>query len=460
MPLDPSISLGARAPSISDSLQPISSMLAINGAMSQQQMQQLAMQDYLQKQADTNALRGVFSNPSNLDESGRPNLDRITSQLFQAAPNSASGILDQLQKGQTHGVELQQKQFDLARARIGAMQGALSTLAQKPDLNQGDVIGVARQLIDGGMADQAGIARALSSMPTDPAGLRQWINQGLLSVQSAKDQLEAATPKVQLQDTGGQIVPYNTNPRAAAVGPMPGGALSKTLTPEQSAQQWREGTWVAPPSPGAIAPGGSFTPDGLAPPKGSNAEKAQKANTILPLLDDAEKLVQNATGSYAGAGYDILGRVAGVSTEGSRAIAKLKALEGALMMQMPRMEGPQSDKDVALYRASAGNIGDPTIPQDMKLAAIQTIRQIQQRYADQGATASGVPMAAQRANTGGATGSWGGDQPSVPQPVQQLRDGGAYLDVDGIRYPVVSRNQDGSTTMKDPKTGRTGTVRP
>jgi len=90
----------------------------MNGAMQQQQMQQAALQNYRQQQADSNALRSVFSNQENFND-GRPNIDRITPELFKAAPNSASGVLDQLQKGQTHGVELQQKQFDLAKARIG-----------------------------------------------------------------------------------------------------------------------------------------------------------------------------------------------------------------------------------------------------------------------------------------------------------------------------------------------------
>ena len=48
---------------------------------------------------------------------------------------------------------------------------------------------------------------------------------------------------------------------------------------------------------------------------------------------------------------------------------------------MPKMSGPQSDKDVAMYRQMAGAIGDPTIPADQKLAAMQTIREIQNRYA-------------------------------------------------------------------------------
>jgi hypothetical protein len=48
---------------------------------------------------------------------------------------------------------------------------------------------------------------------------------------------------------------------------------------------------------------------------------------------------------------------------------------------MPKMSGPQSDKDVALYRQMAAVIGDSTIPYDQKAAALDQVRAIQERYA-------------------------------------------------------------------------------
>lgn len=107
------------------------------------------------------------------------------------------------------------------------------------------------------------------------------------------------------------------------------------------------------------------------------------ANQVLGLLDQAEKLIPKATNSYAGAAYDQARRLTGGAPDGAVAIGQLKALEGALMAQMPRMEGPQSNLDVQLYRQSAGQIGDPTVPSEIKMAAIKTVREIQQRYAGQ-----------------------------------------------------------------------------
>jgi hypothetical protein len=58
----------------------------------------------------------------------------------------------------------------------------------------------------------------------------------------------------------------------------------------------------------------------------------------------------------------------------------MRALGGALVAKMPRMEGPQSDKDVALYRESAGRIGDSTIPIARRKAALETVKELWTKY--------------------------------------------------------------------------------
>ena len=106
-----------------------------------------------------------------------------------------------------------------------------------------------------------------------------------------------------------------------------------------------------------------------------------EAKESLSLINQAEKLLDKATASLTGTGVDVLAGAVGVSTEGAKAAAQLKAIQGALVSKMPKMSGPQSDKDVLLYREMAGQIGDSTLPVDTRKAAIETIRQIQERYA-------------------------------------------------------------------------------
>lgn len=110
-------------------------------------------------------------------------------------------------------------------------------------------------------------------------------------------------------------------------------------------------------------------------------KKEQGATRVLALLDQAEKVLPNATNSYAGAGVDLAARMVGGAPQGAQAIGQLKAIEGALLSEMPRMEGPQSNYDVQNYKQAAGQLGDPTVPNEIKMAAIETIKEIHQRYA-------------------------------------------------------------------------------
>lgn len=135
--------------------------------------------------------------------------------------------------------------------------------------------------------------------------------------------------------------------------------------------QFKDGNWVMPPR--GMQPGTSMP----AMPQAG----AKDANEALALIDQAKKVIPQATGSGVGAGVDWMGRQIGISTKGDLATGQLQALEGALVAKMPKMSGPQSDKDVALYKQMAGVIGDPTIPVERKLAALQTVEEIQRRYA-------------------------------------------------------------------------------
>jgi uncharacterized protein (UPF0147 family) len=117
----------------------------------------------------------------------------------------------------------------------------------------------------------------------------------------------------------------------------------------------------------------------------AKAEERQKpvaeAKESLKLIDQAEKLLDTATGSLTGTAVDVVAGALGSSTKGAQSASKLKAIQGALVAKMPKMSGPQSDKDVLLYREMAGQIGDSTLPNDTRKAALQTIREIQERYA-------------------------------------------------------------------------------
>lgn len=155
---------------------------------------------------------------------------------------------------------------------------------------------------------------------------------------------------------------------------------------KQSRPEWKDGRWVVPPKD--MKPGETRAVNPVVSTK--------DAKDALMIIGEAEKYIDQATGSGVGTGLDWLGRAVGYSTKGDTAIGQLKALEGVLVSKMPKMSGPQSDKDVALYKQMAAEIGDPMMPNSRKKAALQVVKQIQQKYADQGQS--------------GASGSWGQGQ--------------------------------------------------
>lgn len=115
--------------------------------------------------------------------------------------------------------------------------------------------------------------------------------------------------------------------------------------------------------------------------KDSPQAKVTDAKDVLQILTQAAPMINKSTSSGAGNLVDATAGFFGHSTTGAQNAASLKALEGSLVSKMPKMSGPQSDKDVLLYKQMAGQIGDPTIPAAQKKAAMDTINQLNSRYA-------------------------------------------------------------------------------
>lgn len=86
------------------------------------------------------------------------------------------------------------------------------------------------------------------------------------------------------------------------------------------------------------------------------------------------------TGSGIGTIVDAAGAVVGYTPKGAPQADQLRAISGQLVAKMPRMEGPQSDRDVQLYTQMAGQIGDSTIPVKRRLEALKTVEGIIHKY--------------------------------------------------------------------------------
>jgi hypothetical protein len=71
----------------------------------------------------------------------------------------------------------------------------------------------------------------------------------------------------------------------------------------------------------------------------------------------------------------------GIESNKNAADAELKVMSDKLLKAVPRFSGPQSDKDVQSYKEAAGSIGDASLPMNVRMAALNTIKNLNKPYA-------------------------------------------------------------------------------
>lgn len=140
----------------------------------------------------------------------------------------------------------------------------------------------------------------------------------------------------------------------------------------------------------------------------SIAQSAKDAEDSNALILQAEALLPKATGSMLGKARDVTMGAAGYSTDASEAATQLKIIGGGLVSKVPKMSGPQSDADVRLYREMAGQVADESQPVGNRMAALKTLKEINQRQIDYKKTAFELRPELQDSGLGG------GNEPQKP----------------------------------------------
>lgn len=162
-------------------------------------------------------------------------------------------------------------------------------------------------------------------------------------------------------------------------------------------QQFGDGLYMVYPNGSAVpisSPTGQPITKSNSTLKATVEEERQRTQKVSVTLDEVDKLLDGATGSGIGRLVDGGARLFGVATPGDIATAKLGTLGGQLVALMPKMSGPQSDKDVEMYKQMAGKLDDPTIPVEIRKAALGTIRELNNKYGEMNdARGQGVPYA-------------------------------------------------------------------
>lgn len=127
--------------------------------------------------------------------------------------------------------------------------------------------------------------------------------------------------------------------------------------------------------------------------KNSPQQETKRAQNVLSLTQQAEQILSSgkATGSGIGSLLDTGASWFGVSTEGAQGTAQLSTIAGQLVSNMPRMEGPQSDKDVQMYKQMAGDLSNASLPVATRMAALKQMQALNEKYLNNGT--GGYPAA-------------------------------------------------------------------
>lgn len=385
-------------------------MMQVQGLQQQNQLGQMKMDEYRAAGERRNKLAALLQGQYETPEA------REDALLRGGFMEEATKLGTDRRANQKSDLEIDTNRQKLATERYNTYKMTTGALAQRPDLSKDMVVMAGQELVNAGILPMEMYQKSIANLPDDPNVLRARLREGVAAQLTPEQMLTVFAPKAEKIDNGQTIAFRDMNPNSPTYGQATGGAtVQKQMTPGEvsSAEtarrgqditvrgqnmadarareknsidrdavgkvEWKQGVngeWVGLPKEvsgkGPVAPVTTTVP----------GKRETQATNAINILNEAEKLIDKATGSYAGAAVDAAARTVGGSFESGDAIAQLQALEGALMMAQPRMEGPQSDKDVMLYRQMAGRLGDPTVPASQKKAAIKTIKSIHAKYAN------------------------------------------------------------------------------
>lgn len=339
--------------------------------------------DQQRMSAERNALADVLRQGQVFDERGQLTPGGL-GQVAQAAPSMVPAYAQMAnqqtrmaQQDQRQNVQLAMQRQDWARQGIAA--------SQTPDQARAYV----ESGLQSGILDPQTAQQILGQIPTDAATYGQW-RTGIAR------QLMTPAQLMELEVNGGWFQPIATaDGRLGQVNRLgqfqyvrdaEGKQVTQALYDPVTQANLKRATAEA-----------QERGKGAGELANSQQKKATDAGTALDLLDEAAGLLPASTGSAAGRIVDDIAGAAGVATEGAKAIAALQTIAGQLVSRMPRMEGPQSDKDVQLYKQMAGDLANPSIPVETRQAALAQIRRLNEKYAPVNRqTAAPTATAAQR----------------------------------------------------------------
>lgn len=236
MPLDTSIPLQTQGVQLANPMQLQAQALQLRELRALGEDRQLQRETTQRKLNEERTLAELYRN--NLGDGGKLNRDTF---LQGAAQAGLGARIPDLQKGFAEqdkatadvanvNSQIDERKLTIARKRLEASGGAISSLLSKPNVSHQDVIVTIQGLVNQGVIPPEEGAEMARQLPGRPEQLREYLMQKGMEVIDAGKRIELMLPKTEIRDTGGAQQVFQTNQLTGAV--TPGQAYQKTVSPD------------------------------------------------------------------------------------------------------------------------------------------------------------------------------------------------------------------------------------
>ena len=308
-------------------------------------------------------------------------------------------------------------QLEAAKMKVEATGAAIGALIARPNLTPDDIIDTIAGLVRDGYMERDQGAKLVRQIPGSPNGIQAWLQEANLQAVDAKTRMDLMTPKVREIDTGGQKLFAKDNQLTGdvVIGGNAVGTVNKAATPgdilasDTGLERERMGNRTSMrnadvaantaatafiETPTGVVVGNKAGPVPTATPlvnssgnqvqqaKSPLAQSIQTAGKLTEASRVARELLPNSTSSGIGEKIDKIGSFIGISVPGADAAAQLSLLAGWMAINVPRLEGQQSDRDLLLYRQMVGQIGDASLPLQTRMAALDSLDALNKKFSE------------------------------------------------------------------------------
>lgn len=396
MPTNPNISLAVKGIELQDPLAQYGKVMAIQGAQQQNQLAQLQMREAQATAEERNALRQL--DPTSAD---------YENQLFRVNPKLALEFRKEAAATAAQKAAQAKSEFDLKAAQRKFGDDLKRGLSANP--SDENIIAFGQDAVLQGLYTPDQVRSTVSQLLALPPQDRVRI---LSQAGATAGELK---PSIQQVNQGGQtqvlrVPAYSGAPAAigtyADVAAPPEVVAQKAAIAAASRAPKEDETKViaqtvydaagtptflnkfgqvitpvtAAGAPAVVKGKPSATFEKTTAQRKQLSQDIDRAITELTSVTQKGGLIDQATGSGIGRAVDVGAGIFGKATPGAIAIGKLAPVADMVLKMVPRFEGPQSNKDTQSYKEAAGQLADPTLPNEIrKQAGLQILRLMKDR---------------------------------------------------------------------------------